>query len=66
MSGDPARLQLPQVPGVARLVGFDGTPAALPADELEALRASLVEGVKVQLHPYLSVGQRVSRAVGGA
>jgi len=54
------RLQVLQVPGVARLVGFNGTPAALPAGELETLRASLLEGVKVQPHPYLKVGQRVS------
>jgi transcription termination/antitermination protein NusG len=45
---------------VARLVGFNGTPAALPSDEIEALRASLVEGVKVQPHRYLVAGQRVS------
>jgi transcription antitermination factor NusG len=54
------RLRVLQIPGVAHLVGFNGTPAALPADEIEALRASLVEGVKVQPYPYLTVGQRVS------
>src|SRR5438445_1345345 len=54
------RLRVLQVPGVARLVGFNGTPVALPPDEIEALRASLVEGVKAQPHPYLVVGQRVS------
>jgi len=54
------RLLVLQIPGVARLVGFNGTPAALPADELEALRASLVQGVTVRPHPYLTVGQRVS------
>jgi transcription antitermination factor NusG len=54
------RLQVLQVPGVACLVGFNGTPAALPADELETFRASLVEGAKAQPHPYLTVGQRVS------
>src|SRR6266568_1341349 len=46
------RLRVLQIPGVAHLVGFNGTPAALPA--------SLVEGVKVQPYPYLTVGQRVS------
>src|SRR5882724_3725227 len=54
------RLQVLQVPGVARLVGFDGTPAALPADEIETLRASLLRDVEVQPHSYLAVGQRVS------
>jgi transcription antitermination factor NusG len=54
------RLPVLQVPGVACLVGFNGTPAALPADEIETLRAGLVDGVKVQPHPYLAVGQRVT------
>src|SRR5882724_5352096 len=54
------RLRVLQIPGVAHLVGFSGTPAALPSDEIEALRASLVEGVKVQPHRYLVAGQRVS------
>jgi transcription antitermination factor NusG len=54
------RLPVLQVPGVACLVGFNGTPAALPEDEIERLRASLVQGVKVQPHPYLTVGRRVS------
>jgi transcription antitermination factor NusG len=52
-------LQVQQVPGVARLVGFDGTPAALPADEIEALRVSLAGGLRAEPHPYLAVGRRV-------
>jgi len=51
------RLQVLQVPACT-LVGFDGTPAALPADEIETLRASLLRDVEVQPHPYLAVGQR--------
>src|SRR5438552_1239529 len=35
------RLQVLQVTGIACLVGFDRIPAALPADEIEALRAGL-------------------------
>jgi hypothetical protein len=35
------RLQILRLTGVACLVGFDRTPAALPADEIETLRASL-------------------------
>jgi transcription antitermination factor NusG len=53
------RLQVQQVPGVAHLVGFDGTPAALPDEEIEALRASLESGVRAEPHPYLTVGRRV-------
>jgi transcription termination/antitermination protein NusG len=53
------RLRVQQIPGVARLVGFDGTPAALPDSEIESLRVSLEGGVRVEPHPYLRVGRRV-------
>ena len=53
------RLKVQQVPGVARLVGFDGTPAALPENEIEALRRSLDSGLRAEPHPYLTVGRRV-------
>src|SRR6267378_6310912 len=53
------RLQVQQVPGVAHLVGFDGTPAALPDEEIDALRASLESGVRAEPHPYLTVGRHV-------
>jgi transcription termination/antitermination protein NusG len=53
------RLRVMQVPGVARLVGFHGTPVALPEEEIEALRASLASGVRAEPHPYLTEGGRV-------
>jgi len=53
------RLQVQQVPGVANLVGFGGTPAALPKEAIEALRASLESGVRAQPHPYLTLGRQV-------
>jgi transcription antitermination factor NusG len=53
------RLQVLQVPGVARLVGFNGTPTPLPQGEIEALRTSLSNGVRAEPHPYLKVGRRV-------
>ena len=53
------RLCVLQLPGVARLVGFDGTPAALPAEEIETLRTVLAEGVFAEPHPYLRTGRRV-------
>jgi transcription antitermination factor NusG len=53
-----SRLQVLQVPGVVRLVGFDGSPAALPEDEIEALRSSL-RGLRAEPHPYLREGRRV-------
>src|SRR5882724_6125709 len=50
------RLRVLQIPAVACLVGFAGTPSALPSDEIEALRASLLRNTKMQPHPYLAVG----------
>jgi transcription antitermination factor NusG len=52
-------LQVRQVPGVAHLVGFDGSPAALPDEEILALRASFRGELRAEPHPYLSVGRRV-------
>jgi transcription antitermination factor NusG len=53
------RLRVQQVPGVASLVGFHGTIAALPEEEIEALRANLASGVRAEPHPYLTEGRRV-------
>jgi transcription termination/antitermination protein NusG len=53
------RLRILQVPGVARLVGFCGAPAALPEEEIETLRASLESGVRAEPHPFLTAGRRV-------
>jgi transcription antitermination factor NusG len=59
------RLQVLQVPGVSKLVGFNGTPTALPQAEIDALRASLLNGVRAEPHPYLTVGRKV-RVRGGS
>jgi transcription antitermination factor NusG len=53
------RLQVLQVPGVAKLVGFNGTPVELPQKEMEALRAGLANGVRAEPHPNLKIGRRV-------
>jgi len=53
------RLQVLQLPGVVRLVSFNGQPVALPADEIEALQERLSGDVKVEPHPYLRAGRRV-------
>ena len=53
------RLRVLQTPGVARLVGFNGYPAALPAAEIEAIRASLASGQRMEPHPFLKVGRKV-------
>ena len=53
------RLKVLQAPGVVKLVGFSGTPSALPQAEINALRTSLAAGVRAEPHPYLTVGRRV-------
>jgi transcription antitermination factor NusG len=53
------RLRVLAVPGVARLVGFDGRPTVVPAEDIEAIRACLAGNRDVQPHPYLRCGQRV-------
>ncbi len=58
------RLEVVKVPGVVKLVGFDGQPVALPEDEIEGLRRGLAEGIEARPHPYLTVGRRV-RVVSG-
>jgi len=53
------RLQVLQLPGVVRLVSFNGQPAALPAEEIETLRRRLSGAIRVEPHPYLRTGHRV-------
>ena len=53
------RLQVLQVPGVARLVGFDGHPVAVPNEDIEAIRSRLAGDHPLLPHRYLERGQRV-------
>src|SRR5216684_7229805 len=53
------RLQVLQIPGVAKLVGFSGTPAALPLAEIEALRTCVARKVGLEPHAFVHVGRRV-------
>jgi transcription antitermination factor NusG len=52
------RLRVLQVPGVVRLVGFNGTPCALPQEEIDAIQNCLGRGCHMEPHPYLHVGRR--------
>src|ERR1700722_19135379 len=58
------RLRALEIPGVARLVGFGGTPVALPNRDMEAIRNGLSSSSRAEPHPYLTVGRRV-RITGG-
>jgi transcription antitermination factor NusG len=58
------RLEVLKVPGVVRLVSFNGLPVPLADQEITSLRRVLAEGFKAEPHPYLTVGRRV-RLTGG-
>lgn len=58
------RLPVLKVPGVVRLVGFNGMPVPLEDQEIESLRRALSAGVKAAPHPYLTVGRRVRITAG--
>jgi transcription antitermination factor NusG len=53
------RRRVLEVPGVATLVGFGGTPAALPDEQIEALRTGLSHQLRAEPHPFLTAGRRV-------
>jgi transcription antitermination factor NusG len=58
------RLKVQQVPGVARLVGFDGTPIEVPEEAIETLRITAASGVRAEPHAYLTEGRRVRLKTG--
>jgi transcription antitermination factor NusG len=53
------RLRVQQIPGVVHLVGFGGTPTAVPEDELRQVREVLAHGRSAEPHPFLRAGRRV-------
>ncbi len=55
----PERRQAVYVPGVVRLLAFQGVPAPIPPEEIIALRAAVEEHLAVWPHPYLRAGRRV-------
>jgi transcription antitermination factor NusG len=53
------RLDILQVPGVVRLVGFNNVAAPLPIEDIETLRNGLTRAYDAKPHPYLTIGRRV-------
>lgn len=53
------KLRVLEVPGVVRLVGFNGHPVPLPDEEMQALREGLSDSLHAEPCPYLQVGRRV-------
>lgn len=54
------QLKVLQIPGVVRLVSFNGCPVPLPEDEIEALRRGLSSGLSAVPHLHVPVGRLVS------
>jgi len=54
-----ARLRTLEVPGVVRLIGFNGQPYPLPASEIEALRTGIMNAMRIEPHRLLNAGCRV-------
>jgi transcription antitermination factor NusG len=53
------QLEVLQVPGVVRLVGFNGRPTVLSGTEMLVLRRALSSGLRAEPHPYLTTGRSV-------
>jgi transcription antitermination factor NusG len=53
------RLRVLEIPGVVRLVGFNGSPSAIQDEEIRALQLMMAAGVHPQPHSYLRSGDRV-------
>jgi len=57
------RLRVLDAPGVVRLVSFNGGPAVLPDEDIEALRRSLAVR-HAEPYPYVAAGKRVRVTAG--
>lgn len=47
------------VPGVVRMLSYNGAPAPIDDSELEAVKLCLERGVAIEVQPFLEVGERV-------
>lgn len=52
------RLRVLQIPSLVRLVGFGGLAVPMPDDEMETMRSGLSGQLRVEPHPFLTVGRR--------
>jgi len=54
------RLRVLQIPGIVHLVSFNGHPAALADEEIDALKKGVACGAPIEPHAYVSVGHQVT------
>lgn len=47
------------VPGVVRMLSYHGAPASIDDAELESVRLCVERGVRLEVRPFLEVGERV-------
>jgi transcription antitermination factor NusG len=52
------KLRVLQIPSVVRLVGFNGIPMPLNDEEMEAMQQALNSTLRIEPHPFLTVGRR--------
>jgi transcription antitermination factor NusG len=53
------RLQVLEIPGIVRLVGFNGHPTPLPTEDIEMIRSCFDRRHPLKPHSYVQRGQRV-------
>ena len=53
------RVRVLRIPGVARIVGFGGSPAPVPFHEIDRVRAALASKLPIGPWPYPKMGDRV-------
>ena len=58
------RLRVVEIRSVVRLVGFGGSPTPLSDAEIDVMRSVLSQGLRIEPHPYLTIGQRVRLTTG--
>lgn len=58
------RVQVLQIPSVARLVSFSGHPAPVPEGDIQSIQNCLNRGQNVEPYPYLQAGRR-ARVISG-
>lgn len=54
------KLDILNTPGVVRILGFSGTPAPIPDDQIESIKTLLESRVPFDPYPYLEEGKRVT------
>jgi transcription antitermination factor NusG len=53
------RLNVLKVPGVVRILGLNGTPTAVPQEQVESLRVAIDNGLRAEPYPFLKAGRQV-------